>query len=118
MASRLSLVKVELGPQNMSTMETQTKHSRSSLQVTTHLQVRKPQSNLLSLLQLCIYQTFFMFVVDFGTQEFPLQLESPQLEEVKTQDPPVEKDLHLSLEDLFYGCIKKIKISRRVKADY
>ncbi|XP_051464734.1 dnaJ homolog subfamily B member 13 isoform X2 [Apus apus] len=29
------------------------------------------------------------------------------------QDPPVLRDLHLSLEDLFYGCTKKIKISRR-----
>ncbi|XP_062393310.1 dnaJ homolog subfamily B member 13 [Sardina pilchardus] len=33
---------------------------------------------------------------------------------VKKQDPPIERDLHLALEDLFYGCTKKIKISRRV----
>ncbi|XP_020340887.1 dnaJ homolog subfamily B member 13 isoform X2 [Oncorhynchus kisutch] len=33
---------------------------------------------------------------------------------VKTQDSPIERDLHLALEDLFYGCTKKIKISRRV----
>lgn len=33
---------------------------------------------------------------------------------VKTQDPPIERELHLSLEDLFHGCLKKIKISRRV----
>ncbi|XP_013993062.1 dnaJ homolog subfamily B member 13 isoform X2 [Salmo salar] len=33
---------------------------------------------------------------------------------VKTQDTPIERDLHLALEDLFYGCTKKIKISRRV----
>ncbi|XP_076842666.1 dnaJ homolog subfamily B member 13 [Brachyhypopomus gauderio] len=33
---------------------------------------------------------------------------------VKTQDPPIERDLHLALEDLFYGSTKKIKISRRV----
>ncbi|XP_066894642.1 dnaJ homolog subfamily B member 13 isoform X5 [Kogia breviceps] len=33
---------------------------------------------------------------------------------VKKQDPPVERDLYLSLEDLFFGCTKKIKISRRV----
>ncbi|XP_061485627.1 dnaJ homolog subfamily B member 13 isoform X2 [Rhineura floridana] len=31
----------------------------------------------------------------------------------KKQDPPIERDLYLSLEDLFYGCTKKIKISRR-----
>ncbi|NXY79120.1 DJB13 protein, partial [Glareola pratincola] len=30
------------------------------------------------------------------------------------QDPPIVRDLYLSLEDLFYGCTKKIKISRRV----
>ncbi|XP_072514288.1 dnaJ homolog subfamily B member 13 [Salminus brasiliensis] len=33
---------------------------------------------------------------------------------VKKQDPPIERDLHLALEDLFYGCTKKMKISRRV----
>ncbi|XP_036381125.1 dnaJ homolog subfamily B member 13 [Megalops cyprinoides] len=36
---------------------------------------------------------------------------------VKKQDPPIERDLHLSLEDLFFGCTKKIKISRRVMND-
>ncbi|KAL4608491.1 hypothetical protein GN956_G24692 [Arapaima gigas] len=33
---------------------------------------------------------------------------------VKKQDPAIERDLHLALEDLFYGCTKKMKISRRV----
>ncbi|XP_054998795.1 dnaJ homolog subfamily B member 13 isoform X3 [Sorex araneus] len=33
---------------------------------------------------------------------------------VKKQDPSIERDLYLSLEDLFFGCTKKIKISRRV----
>ncbi|KAI1903195.1 hypothetical protein AGOR_G00024710 [Albula goreensis] len=33
---------------------------------------------------------------------------------IKKQDPPIERDLHLALEDLFFGCTKKIKISRRV----
>uniref|UniRef100_A0A8D2IZR6 DnaJ heat shock protein family (Hsp40) member B13 n=1 Tax=Varanus komodoensis TaxID=61221 RepID=A0A8D2IZR6_VARKO len=33
---------------------------------------------------------------------------------VRKKDPPIERDLYLSLEDLFYGCTKKIKISRRV----
>ncbi|KAE8628050.1 hypothetical protein XENTR_v10007283 [Xenopus tropicalis] len=36
---------------------------------------------------------------------------------MKTQDPPIERDLYLSLEDLFFGCTKKIKISRRVMND-
>ncbi|KAJ7418528.1 hypothetical protein WISP_58477 [Willisornis vidua] len=30
------------------------------------------------------------------------------------KDPPVIRDLYVSLEDLFHGCTKKIKISRRV----
>ncbi|KAM7086144.1 dnaJ homolog subfamily B member 13 [Molossus nigricans] len=33
---------------------------------------------------------------------------------VRKQDLPIERDLYLSLEDLFFGCTKKIKISRRV----
>ena len=32
----------------------------------------------------------------------------------KKQDPPIERDLHLSLEEVFHGCTKKMKISRRV----
>lgn len=32
----------------------------------------------------------------------------------KKQDPPIERDLHLTLEELFHGCTKKMKISRRV----
>ncbi|NXI35795.1 DJB13 protein, partial [Galbula dea] len=30
------------------------------------------------------------------------------------QDPPIVRDLYLSLEELFYGCTKKMKISHRV----
>ncbi len=33
----------------------------------------------------------------------------------KKQDPPIEKDLALSLEEIFHGCVKKMKISRRVR---
>ncbi len=32
----------------------------------------------------------------------------------KSQDPPVESPLRLSLEDLFHGCTKKMKISRKI----
>lgn len=31
------------------------------------------------------------------------------------KDPPIVRDLLLSLEDCYHGAIKKIKISRRVK---
>ncbi|CAG5114806.1 unnamed protein product, partial [Candidula unifasciata] len=30
------------------------------------------------------------------------------------QDPPIERDLYLSLEEVYHGCTKKMKISRRV----
>lgn len=32
----------------------------------------------------------------------------------KTQDPPIEHDLYVSLEEISKGCVKKMKISRRV----
>lgn len=35
----------------------------------------------------------------------------------KKQDPPIERDLMLSLEEVYHGCVKKMKISRRVMND-
>jgi len=32
----------------------------------------------------------------------------------KQQDPPVEHDLYVTLEEIYNGCVKKMKISRRV----
>lgn len=32
----------------------------------------------------------------------------------KKQDPTIERDLYLTLEEVFKGCTKKMKISRRV----
>lgn len=32
----------------------------------------------------------------------------------KQQDPPVEHDLYLTLDEIYKGCVKKMKISRRV----
>ena len=32
----------------------------------------------------------------------------------KKQDPAVERDLRLSLEECYHGCIKKMKFERRV----
>ncbi|KAM8741984.1 dnaJ homolog subfamily B member 13 isoform 3-T3 [Acanthopagrus schlegelii] len=51
---------------------------------------------------------------DFYTNDAPLQFGGLQPGVVKTQDSAIERDLHLSLDDLFHGCTKKIKISRRV----
>ncbi len=36
----------------------------------------------------------------------------------KKKDPPIVRDLLLSLDDCYHGAIKKIKISRRVKTFY
>ena len=33
----------------------------------------------------------------------------------KKQDPPIERDLYLTLEEIYHGCTKKMKISRRVR---
>ncbi|KAM9385738.1 dnaJ homolog subfamily B member 13 [Pholidichthys leucotaenia] len=51
---------------------------------------------------------------DFCTNAEPLQFSGWQPGVEKTQDSPIETDLNLSLDDLFHGCTKKIKISRRV----
>lgn len=50
MVSRPSLEVEELGLQNTSTMGIQTKHSGCSSGVTTHLRVRKPQTETLCVL--------------------------------------------------------------------
>ncbi|KAK2823195.1 hypothetical protein Q7C36_019795 [Tachysurus vachellii] len=51
---------------------------------------------------------------DFHTSEEELAFGGLRGREVKKQDPPIEREMHLTLEDLFHGCTKKIKISRRV----
>ncbi|XP_070773507.1 dnaJ homolog subfamily B member 13 [Enoplosus armatus] len=51
---------------------------------------------------------------DFFTNDAPLQFGGLQPGVVKTKDSHIERDLNLSLDDLFHGCTKKIKISRRV----
>ncbi|XP_062262552.1 dnaJ homolog subfamily B member 13-like [Platichthys flesus] len=50
----------------------------------------------------------------FSANDVPLQFVGLQPVVVKTQDPPIERDLELSLDDLFHGCTKKIKIYRNV----
>lgn len=36
------------------------------------------------------------------------------LKKEKQQDPPIEHDLYVTLEEIYNGCVKKMKISRRV----
>ncbi|XP_053187726.1 dnaJ homolog subfamily B member 13 [Scomber japonicus] len=54
---------------------------------------------------------------DFYTNDTPHQFGGLQPGVLKVQDSPIERNLHLSLDDLFHGCMKKIKISRRVMND-
>ncbi|XP_008331202.1 dnaJ homolog subfamily B member 13-like [Cynoglossus semilaevis] len=54
---------------------------------------------------------------DFHTTDAPLRLGGLKQVVLKTQDPPVEKDLQLTLEELYHGCTKRIEISRRELAD-
>ena len=35
----------------------------------------------------------------------------------KKQDPPIERELYLTLEEIYKGCTKKMKISRRVSTE-
>ncbi|XP_026995361.1 dnaJ homolog subfamily B member 13 isoform X5 [Tachysurus fulvidraco] len=51
---------------------------------------------------------------DFHTSEEELAFGGLRGRKMKRQDPPIEREMHLALEDLFHGCTKKIKISRRV----
>ncbi|XP_053676978.1 dnaJ protein homolog 1 isoform X2 [Anopheles nili] len=36
------------------------------------------------------------------------------LKKEKVQDPPIEHDLYVTLDEIYHGCVKKMKISRRV----
>lgn len=60
------------------------------------------------------------FSIDFFTgdgSEVNTAFQSLRGQKEKLQDPPIERDLYLALEDLYYGCTKKIKISRRVSSE-
>lgn len=50
----------------------------------------------------------------FRSQSFNIGGVPPQGRKPKTQDPPIEHDLYVSLEDVDKGCTKKMKINRLV----
>lgn len=108
--SRLKLATLGHGPLNMSTTGNQKKHLCSFLEATIRLQVRKKIwfSTNYTDYSVCIW------LPDFQICDVPPQASNLQPGVVKTQDPQIERDLHLSLEDLYLGGTKKIKISRRV----
>lgn len=49
----------------------------------------------------------------FRSQSFNIHNQSPNRKRSQ-QDPPIEHDLYVSLEDIDKGCVKKMKISRMV----
>lgn len=55
---------------------------------------------------------------DFYISDLPLQFGGLCSEENKIKDDPIERDLYLSLDDIFHGCTKKVKISRKVICKY
>lgn len=58
------------------------------------------------------YQIYFgKFIIDFRSHSF--NVHTP-LKKEKIQDPPVEHDLYVTLEEINTGCVKKMKISRRI----
>ncbi|XP_071420753.1 dnaJ homolog subfamily B member 13 isoform X4 [Pithys albifrons albifrons] len=56
---------------------------------------------------------FAEFFAEDGSEVLP-PFGGPRGRGALRKDPPVIRDLYVSLEDLFHGCTKKIKISRRV----
>lgn len=109
--SRLKLAPLGRGHPNTSTMGNRRKPSCSFSEATILLQVRE---------ETCASTTYTNYSglsfgpPDFGISDVPPQARNLQPGVVKTQDPQIERDLHLSLDDLYLGCTKKIKISRRV----
>lgn len=50
----------------------------------------------------------------FRSQSF--NVHQPQNRKGRQQDPPIEHDLYVTLEDIEKGCVKKMKISRNIMA--
>lgn len=48
-----------------------------------------------------------------GFRSHSFNVHSP-LKKEKAQDPPIEHDLYVTLDEIYSGCTKKMKISRRV----
>ncbi|XP_027205956.1 dnaJ homolog subfamily B member 4-like isoform X1 [Dermatophagoides pteronyssinus] len=50
----------------------------------------------------------------FRSQSFTHGSPGNERKQPRKQDPPIEHDLYLSLEEILNGCVKKMKISRKV----
>ena len=58
--------------------------------------------------------TLFMFVELFDNYDPEIGFGGVHGRGRRKQDPPIERELYLTLEEVFKGCTKKMKISRRV----
>lgn len=55
----------------------------------------------------------FCLCILFSFRSHSFNVHTPK-KETKTQDPPIEHDLYVTLEEINKGCVKKMKISRRI----
>lgn len=64
-----------------------------------------------------VSQMNFALLLEFFTsaeQDFSLGFGGLNGRSRKKQGPPIERDLFVSLEDVYYGAVKKVTHSRRV----
>lgn len=61
----------------------------------------------------CFVPHLKMLFPDFLFRSHSFNVHTP-LKKEKIQDPPVEHDLYVTLEEINSGCVKKMKIARRV----
>ncbi|XP_058058449.1 dnaJ protein homolog 1 isoform X2 [Anopheles bellator] len=67
--------------------------------------------NPLKVLCKCSFRLKAIFI--FLNRSHSFNVHSP-LKKEKVQDPPIEHDLYVTLEEIYHGCVKKMKISRGV----
>lgn len=60
-----------------------------------------------------IFDKIITFSHQFLYRSHSFNVHTPK-KETKTQDPPIEHDLYATLEEINKGCVKKMKISRRI----
>lgn len=62
-----------------------------------------------------LFISYPKLMLDLHSNAEPLMLGGLRRAVIKPQDPSIERELFLSLSDLFHGGTKKIRISRRVR---
>lgn len=54
-----------------------------------------------------------IFIIYLPLRSHSFNVHTP-LKKEKTQDPPIEHDMYVTLDEINKGCVKKMKISKRV----